>query len=203
MNGDGRVDFVGTWDGQGVYYRDSITGNWVMMATPADQIAAGDLDGDGTDDLIGIWAGQAGVWVKYSSTRTWAYIGLSARDIAAGKMAGGAWSAGIIALKSWMFPWAGNPTGRDGKLARRIGPGARAAPSCINQSTSFRRNSGRSRAMSQGPVRWGSVRDRKESLADDDNCEISPEVIKRPGRASGLSSPGPRAPASRPRRLGV
>jgi len=37
---------VGTWDGQGVFYRDSISGNWVMMATPADQVAAGDLDFD-------------------------------------------------------------------------------------------------------------------------------------------------------------
>ena len=38
------------------------------MASPASMITCGDLDNDGTDDLIGIWAGQGGVWVKYSST---------------------------------------------------------------------------------------------------------------------------------------
>ena len=79
------------------------------MATPADQIAAGDLDGDGIDDLIGIWAGQAGVWVKYSKTSTWAYIGSSAHDIEAGKMAGGVWSAGLNKLLSLEAPVGGYP----------------------------------------------------------------------------------------------
>ena len=84
-NGDGRADLVGTWDGQGVYYKDSISGAWTLIATPADQITAGDFDGDGKADLAGIWAGQAGVWVKYSQTQTWAYLGTSARDIGAGR----------------------------------------------------------------------------------------------------------------------
>jgi hypothetical protein len=88
MNGDGRKDLLGTWDGQGVYYKDSIGGAWVLMATPATLIAAGDLDGDGTDDLIGIWPGQAGVWVKYSMTGTWSYIGSTPRDITVGDMNG-------------------------------------------------------------------------------------------------------------------
>jgi len=65
-------DLLGTWDEQGVYYRNSDTGAWVKMATPATQVAAGDIDGDGTDDLIGIWPGQGGVWVKYSSSGSWA-----------------------------------------------------------------------------------------------------------------------------------
>jgi outer membrane protein assembly factor BamB len=94
MNGDGRDDFVGTWDGQGVYYKDSTSGNWVKMATAAEQVAAGDLDGDGTDDLIGIWAGQAGIWVKYSQDQAWEYVGSSARDIGAGRFAGGIWGSG-------------------------------------------------------------------------------------------------------------
>ncbi len=65
-----------------------------MLATPADQVTAGDLDGDGTADLIGIWAGQAGVWVKYSAAGNWVYIGSSAHDIAAGIMSGGLWGSG-------------------------------------------------------------------------------------------------------------
>ena len=46
MNGDGRDDLLGTWDGQGVYYRDSATGTWVKMASPATLITTGDIDGD-------------------------------------------------------------------------------------------------------------------------------------------------------------
>jgi hypothetical protein len=82
------LDFIGTWDGQGVYYRNSETGAWVKLATPATLITAGDLDGDGIDDLIGIWPGQGGVWVKYSKTGSWAKLSTTARDIASGDMNG-------------------------------------------------------------------------------------------------------------------
>jgi len=85
---DAQDDLIGTWDGQGVYYRNSNDGTWVKMATPADLIAAGDLDGDGIDDLIGIWSGQGGVWVKYSSTASWSKLSSTARDIASGDMNG-------------------------------------------------------------------------------------------------------------------
>ena len=83
-----RIDLIGTWDSQGVYYRNSLTGLWVKLATPATLITAGDLDGDGTDDLIGIWPGQGGVWVKYSKTGAWAKLSSTARDFSAGDMNG-------------------------------------------------------------------------------------------------------------------
>jgi|GEM_PF-3278554 len=83
-----RVDFIGTWDSQGVYYRNSLTGLWVKLATPATLVTAGDLDGDGIDDLIGIWPGQGGVWVKYSLSGSWAQLSSTARDISAGDMNG-------------------------------------------------------------------------------------------------------------------
>ena len=51
-----KDDILGTWDGSGVWYRNSETGSWVKMSTPADLVAAGDLDGDSTDDLIGVWS---------------------------------------------------------------------------------------------------------------------------------------------------
>ena len=92
-NGDGRDDLLATYDGQGVYYRNSMNGAWVKMANPADQVTCGDLDGDGTKDLIGIWPAQGGVWVKYSKTGGWEKLSSTARDIAAGIMrAGGATS---------------------------------------------------------------------------------------------------------------
>ncbi|MEN6560319.1 MAG: C25 family cysteine peptidase [Acidobacteriota bacterium] len=81
-------DFVGTWDGQGVYYRNSDTGAWVALSSPATMIAAGDLDGDGIDDLIGLWPSQGGIWVKYSQSGAWAKLSSTAVHIAAGDMNG-------------------------------------------------------------------------------------------------------------------
>ena len=88
--GAGKVDFLATWDGQGVYFRNSETGNWFKLASPADLIAAGDLDGDGKDDLIGTWPGQGGVWVRYSKTGGWAKLSTTAKHLAAGDMNGDA-----------------------------------------------------------------------------------------------------------------
>jgi len=87
-------DLLATWDGQGVYYRNSINGDWAPMATPATLITAGDLDGDGVDDLIGIWPAQGGAYVKYAATAGWDKLSspfpfVSARHIAAGKMRAG------------------------------------------------------------------------------------------------------------------
>ena len=74
-----------TWDGQGVYYRNSMNGAWVKMATPADQVTCGDLDADGKADLIGIWPTQGGVWVKYSETGSWAKLSSSAKRYRGGE----------------------------------------------------------------------------------------------------------------------
>jgi len=94
-------DLLGTWDGSGVWFRNSVTGSWVKMSPPAYLVAAGDLDGDGTDDLIGVWS--SGLWVKYSSTGSWAKLSTSLpSNIASGDMDGdgrcdvlGSWSSGV------------------------------------------------------------------------------------------------------------
>ena len=83
-----KDDLVGTWDGQGVYYRDSDTGAWVQMASPATMITTGDIDDDGTDDLIGIWPSQGGVWVKYYATGEWVNLSSTAVYITTGDMNG-------------------------------------------------------------------------------------------------------------------
>jgi hypothetical protein len=90
ITGTGLVkdDLLGTWDGQGVYVRNSDTGAWTPLATPADLIAAGDLGEDGLDDLVGIWPGQSGVWTRSSVNGAWNYLGSSARHIGAGDMNG-------------------------------------------------------------------------------------------------------------------
>ena len=84
----GKDSLVGTWSGQGVYYRDSDDGTWVKMATPATQVTVGDLDNDGIDDLIGIWPAQGGVWVKYSANGSWSRLSSTADWIGSGDMNG-------------------------------------------------------------------------------------------------------------------
>jgi len=50
---------------------------------------AGDLDGDTKADLIGIWAADPGIWVKFSSTNSWARLdSLKPEWIAVGDMNG-------------------------------------------------------------------------------------------------------------------
>jgi len=123
-------DLLGTWDGQGVYYKDSETGLWhCLESSPASQIAAGDLDGDGTDDLIGTWAAQPGVWVKKSSTGTWVKLdSVTPTWIAGGEMgaAGGDGFKAGLRRASGLFQTKGSyddlsgygPHGRD--FRRRI-----------------------------------------------------------------------------------
>ncbi|MEN6560321.1 MAG: Ig-like domain-containing protein [Acidobacteriota bacterium] len=83
-----KKDLLATWDGQGVYYRNSDTGAWVRLASPATMIAGGDIDNDGIDDILGLWPSQGGIWARYSSNGAWAQLSSTARHIAAGDMNG-------------------------------------------------------------------------------------------------------------------
>jgi hypothetical protein len=81
-------DLVGTWDGQGVYYRTD-GGNWIYLASPALHVAAGDLDGagDGTGDLAGVWGST--LWALKSNTQAWVNVGSAPDDLVIGDMDGG------------------------------------------------------------------------------------------------------------------
>jgi hypothetical protein len=86
LNHDGRDDVIGTWKSDGVYYRDSVSGNWIKLTTPARQIAVGKIAGT-RDDLIGVW--DSGLWVRSSATAAWQKIDPSIPVwIAAGDMTG-------------------------------------------------------------------------------------------------------------------
>jgi len=109
-----KDDFVGAWLGQGVYFRNSNTGSWVLLEpSTASQIAVGDLDDDGIDDLIGIFPNDPGVWTKKSSTNTWLRIdSVTPYWIAVGDMNGdgrvdfvGAWNNGVYYRNSVTGSW--------------------------------------------------------------------------------------------------
>jgi hypothetical protein len=81
-------DFLGTWTGQGVFYWDPYAEDWYKLGSPADKITCGRLDGDETEDLIGIWPAQGGVWTRYSQSGSWSRLSSTADWIAAGDMNG-------------------------------------------------------------------------------------------------------------------
>ena len=112
-----KDDFLASWDGQGVYYRNSDTAAWVKLATPATLIAAGDLDNDAIDDVIGIWPGQGGVWVKYSASGSWALLSSTARHIASGDMNGDGKPELLGTWDGQGVYWRNNTTGAWTKLA--------------------------------------------------------------------------------------
>jgi Cohesin domain len=108
-----KEDLLATWDGQGVYYRNSDTGGWVKLASPATQVTTGDLDCDGIDDIIGVWPSQGGVWAKLSTDGWVRLSSTTPRDIAAGDMDGdgcdelvGTWDGqGVYILTSIGGSW--------------------------------------------------------------------------------------------------
>jgi hypothetical protein len=80
-----KDDLVTTRDGKGVYYRNSDTGSETKLAEQAELLACGDLDRDGIDDLVRVGLAESGVWVRFSSTKSWAKVHeLSARQIVVG-----------------------------------------------------------------------------------------------------------------------
>jgi RHS repeat-associated protein len=98
-------------DSQGVFWRNNTTGAWTQLASPATKIVAGDLDGDGIADLIGIWPSQGGVWVRYSATGTWAYLSSTADWIATGDMNGDGRAELLGTWTGQGVYWRNNTTG--------------------------------------------------------------------------------------------
>ncbi len=83
-----KDDLLGTWDETrrllpGFRHRDV---GFDGLARHDDH--AGDLDDDGTDDLIGMWPSQGGVWIKYSSSEGWVRLSSTAVHITSGDMNG-------------------------------------------------------------------------------------------------------------------
>ena len=81
-------------------------------------IIAGDLEGDGIDDLIGLWPTQGGIWVKYSSTGGWELLSSTAQYIAAGKMRPAGGSSAMAAVKALPLPMGGTEPGPESALRK-------------------------------------------------------------------------------------
>ena len=81
-------------------------------------IIAGDLEGDGIDDLIGLWPTQGGIWVKYSSTGGWELLSSTAQYIAAGKMRPAAGSSQMTAVTALPLPMGGTEPGPESSLPK-------------------------------------------------------------------------------------
>jgi hypothetical protein len=112
-----RRNLVGSWS-SGVWSLDSKTGVWANIATGiASQIAAGDIDGDGIDDMVVIWA-ASGLWVKYSSTGAWQFISSAPTSLAVGDRNGdhkaeivGIWASAVWSRDGASGSWTALTTG--------------------------------------------------------------------------------------------
>ena len=69
-----QADIIGSYSTETRYY-DTVTKKWVKITTPAEKLASADVDGDGLDDLIGIWSG--GLYVRYAANNQWKLISSS------------------------------------------------------------------------------------------------------------------------------
>jgi len=112
-----KEDLVGSWPGSGTYSRNSDTGAWSYLSSPASQVATGDVDADGIDDIVGTWSGS-GVWVRYSANGRWAFLSSQASWIALGDVNGdrradlvGIWNSVIWVLDSATGAWSSISSG--------------------------------------------------------------------------------------------
>lgn len=102
MNGDGMKDMV-TSHSHGIYFRDTVSGNWFCIATYASSMATGDFDGDGVDDLLGVW--DTGVWMKLSRNCCWVKLMANqrVRGVASGDLNGDGVSDFLVNMEEGVY----------------------------------------------------------------------------------------------------
>lgn len=76
-----KDDLIGSWQGAGVWYRNSDNSQWHrFIAEDASLLASGDIDGDGIDDLVGVWFDPGQIWVRKSTDQSWHMVYNSANS---------------------------------------------------------------------------------------------------------------------------
>jgi hypothetical protein len=114
-----KHDLLGSWS-TGVSSKNSDTGVWnLITSSAATQVAAGDMDGDGKDDIVADFL-ASGLWVKYSTTGQWQFISSSPASIAVGDFNGdgkadlaGIWGGVIWIRDSASGSWTAGLSGAD------------------------------------------------------------------------------------------
>ncbi len=71
MTGDNRADIITSFT-QGTFYLDMSVPAAAQITSTAEKLTLGDIDGDGRDDLVGVWS--TGVWVRYGASGQWQQI---------------------------------------------------------------------------------------------------------------------------------
>jgi hypothetical protein len=106
-----QVQFIGSWQDVGTYYYDWEASEWIRLTSGALELAAGDLDADGRDDLIGVWS--SGLWFQYAASQLWVHLSTSLpENITAADMTGneqkdivGSWPSGVYFWDSVTYEW--------------------------------------------------------------------------------------------------
>ena len=89
FTGDGKADVASSWDGDGLWYQDGATLDWIKIDDIAPfKVTAGDVTGDGRDEIIGSWDDGIRYWDVITSTWTQMTAFVTTGDIAAGEFTG-------------------------------------------------------------------------------------------------------------------
>ena len=176
----------------------SQSGTWAYLSTTADWIAAGDMNGDGRDDLLGAWTGQ-GVYYRNSMTGQWVLMATPATMITAGDLDGdgksdliGIWPSqgGVWVKYSQSGTWAYLSTTADwiaaGKmrLANGLGAGASQelpAPMGGSSFTGPQRKSGLVDLSANSPGRDGFRAIIEKNLRPEERKSTSRAMARIPG----------------------
>ncbi len=109
----GRVDLLSSWAPDGLYQRNSVTGEWTKITSHASRVASSsDVTGDGLGDLVGIWSTFSNggkLWMKGSEAGAWLPLANSAPSALAVADMNGDGKAEVLGLWGsdlWSFGYA-------------------------------------------------------------------------------------------------